>query len=142
MLHIETLNMMTKYQLVFLKLETALSKMSTNMEERRRLRVRLFFNKFRENALVGRLLIAKRQSLLTARIRSTLSELFQKVRTGKAGVLKRALNTWKVRTKQLKKSEEVEQKSQKRQWELDEQRRRIERRLEEARKRKEEIVES
>ena len=93
MLHIETLNMMTKYQLVFLKLETALTKMTTNIEERRRLRVRIFFNKFRENALVGRLLIAKRQSFLTARIRNTLSELFQKARTGKAGVLKRALNT-------------------------------------------------
>ncbi len=50
LLHIETLNMMTKYQLVFIKLETTIYKIAANIDARKKIRVRKAFNYFRQNA--------------------------------------------------------------------------------------------
>jgi len=49
--HLDTINMMTKYQIVFLKLETSLKKIMANNEWRNELRKRRGFMKFAENAL-------------------------------------------------------------------------------------------
>lgn len=54
-LHIETLNMMTKYQLVYLKLETQLKKILQSLDTRHRMRLKRGFQAFKtshfENAI-------------------------------------------------------------------------------------------
>lgn len=47
------MNMMTKYQLVFIKLETTLYKISQNIVERNKMRQRKAIRAFRRNAKLG-----------------------------------------------------------------------------------------
>lgn len=51
LLHIETLNMMTKYQLVFVKLETTMFKICANIEAKKKLRVKKGFLSFKNNVV-------------------------------------------------------------------------------------------
>jgi hypothetical protein len=55
--HIETLNMMTKYQIVFLKLEASVYKIVATNKARKELSIndtyKKAFSKFRENAMIG-----------------------------------------------------------------------------------------
>lgn len=65
--HIETLNMMTKYQVVFLKLEASLKKIVANNEWRDELRKRRGFMRFAENALKAHAVSRKTKDLITAK---------------------------------------------------------------------------
>lgn len=65
--HIETLNMMTKYQVVFLKLEASLKKIVANNEWRDELRKRRGFMRFAENALKSHAVSRKTRDLVTVK---------------------------------------------------------------------------
>jgi len=49
-MHAQTMNMMTKYQLVFIKLETTLHKISQNIGQRNKLRQKKALFAFQRNA--------------------------------------------------------------------------------------------
>jgi hypothetical protein len=51
LLHIETLNMMTKYQLVFVKLETTMHKILHTLEARKKLRMKKAIQAFKNNVI-------------------------------------------------------------------------------------------
>ena len=51
LLHIETLNMMTKYQLVFVKLETAVVKILATIQARKKLRMKKALYKFKTKVM-------------------------------------------------------------------------------------------
>jgi len=51
---IETMNMMTKYQIVFLKLEACTHKIMANNEARKRMKVNIAFRKWKEQTVVER----------------------------------------------------------------------------------------
>jgi len=71
---VETLNMMTKYQLVFVKLETAMKKIITSIEARKRLRLKRGFQAFKnhnfEFKVAGKLI--KRRKLVCAKFELSL----------------------------------------------------------------------
>ena len=54
------MNMMTKYQLVFIKLETTLHKISRNIVERNKMRQRKGLMAFKRNAKLGQKQLAKK----------------------------------------------------------------------------------
>lgn len=51
---LETMNMMTKYQIVYLKLETSLKKITTTLQARMLMRKQRAFEKMRMNAVINR----------------------------------------------------------------------------------------
>ena len=74
MLHIETLNMMTKYQLVYVRLETQMRRIIENVEAKQRLRLKRGFQAFKthryEMQVVDRAL--KRRKLVCAKFELSL----------------------------------------------------------------------
>lgn len=76
LLHVETLNMMTKYQLVYVKLETAILKILATIKARRQLRVRRVFHKLKANAQHYRAKQNNKRRLVLLKFRSTLERLF------------------------------------------------------------------
>jgi len=75
--HLDTINMMTKYQIVFLKLETSLKKIMANNEWRNELRKRRGFMKFAENAFKNNILTKKTKSLVNAKTERVCNNLIR-----------------------------------------------------------------
>ncbi len=74
---LDTMNMMTKYQIVFLKLETSLKKIMANNEWRNEVRKRKGFQKFRENAVKHRIIKEKTESMINAKTERVLKNLLR-----------------------------------------------------------------
>jgi hypothetical protein len=64
MLHLETENMMTKYQIVYSKLETCLVNLDKTSELYNRQRIARGFHKFAENAAKQRQITSDRKRLV------------------------------------------------------------------------------
>lgn len=103
--HIETLNMMTKYQVVFLKLEASLKKIVSNNEVRDELRKRRGFMRLAENALKAHAVSQKTRALINAkteRVFGNLSKIANKLDQG----VSNAFNKWRFHI-ECKKQEEA-----------------------------------
>jgi hypothetical protein len=104
--HLDTMNMMTKYQIVFLKLETSIKKIVSNNEWRNELRKRRGFMKLTENAIRAKLVSEKTNQLINAkteRVCNNLSSIANKCNFKVA----RALDIWKLHTEYQKKEQRV-----------------------------------
>ena len=75
LLHVDTLNMMTKYQLVYIKLETAIHKILETMEKRKKMRIKKAFLIFRRNSLKKKIDLSYKKQYLSTVISNKLKTL-------------------------------------------------------------------
>jgi hypothetical protein len=69
--------MMTKYQLVFIKLEATLHKISKTIIERNKMRKRKGLMAFKRNAKLSQKQIAKKQILIALKLKHEFSKIFE-----------------------------------------------------------------
>jgi phosphoenolpyruvate carboxylase len=89
-LHQQTMNMMTKYQLVFIKLETTLHKISKNIVERNKMRQRKGLMAFKRNARLSEKQVAKKQILVALKLKHQLGKAFGHVEARREAFLRMA----------------------------------------------------
>ena len=105
--------MMTKYQLVFVKLETAMKKIITSIEARKRLRLKRGFQAFKNNNFEFKVAdrLNKRRKLVCARFELTIEIMLGAVsRYHERAYLSEAFRTMKEYSMTIKASEVFRQK--------------------------------
>eukprot|EP00347_Sterkiella_histriomuscorum_P017905 403347531 len=122
LLHIETLNMMTKYQLVFVKLETLMHKILQNIDARKKMRIKKAFQAFRFNSQGQRQQEKKLQQkkrLVLLKFQNTLTNFCEAMQryTNRAHV-QAAFREMKLRYEAYKQEEVIKQKNRKKVQEL------------------------
>jgi len=75
LLHIETLNMMTKYQLVYIKLETAIYKILATNEAKKKIQLKKAFGQFKMNATHGDRFRDKKRKFVIQIFKANLNKL-------------------------------------------------------------------
>jgi 5'-3' exonuclease len=67
--------MMTKYQLVFIKLETSMYKILANIDTRKKIRMRKALYKFKSNAFASTNKVANKKKYIIEKFRTNLEKL-------------------------------------------------------------------
>lgn len=97
---IETMNMMTKYQIVFLKLEACTHKIMANNEARKRMKVNIAFRKWKEQTVVERTQLQYTSIEVANRMMTAFKNLAKIKQSQKSGEgLRRAFEKWRIQSK-------------------------------------------
>ena len=96
-LQAETLNMMTKYQLVFAKIECQVNRVLNSNKIRELGLVQRAFDKFRRNTQAARLQTSYNTHLINLRLRSNLGvRILARFQTSRLRALRKAFESWRL----------------------------------------------
>ena len=107
-LQAETLNMMTKYQLVFAKIECQVNRVLNSNKVRELKLVQRAFDRMRSNAQSGQLRHNYQAHMINLRFQGNVGvQMLNRYQTNRARALKRAFESWRLATDAAKVIERI-----------------------------------